>query len=182
MATDFMYIYPSGRRTAKDAVLALKHFIRHNDEVGIMYSDNAPELLSALKDLKWRHMLSKEYISKSNAIAERSIRSVIEGARVNLHQAGLHHMYWPHAARHWCMMQNVMSRTGSDTPWKIRFGESFKGPLIPFGCRIDYWNMVPERDGLRMDSSLKLHQVKEFSWGTQFIRNSCGKKNSLLHH
>ena len=117
VATDFMYIYPSGRRTAKDAVLALKHFIGHNDEVGIMYSDNAPELLSALKDLKWRHVLSKEYISKSNAIAERSIRSVLEGARVNLHQAGLHHMYWPHSARHWCMMQNVMSRTGSDTPW-----------------------------------------------------------------
>ena len=60
VATDFMYIYPSGRRTARDAVLALKHFIGHNDEVGIMYSDNAPELLSALKDLKWRHVLSKE--------------------------------------------------------------------------------------------------------------------------
>ena len=71
VATDFMYIYPSGRRTAKDAILALKHFIGHKDEVGIMYSDNAPELLSALKDLQWRHVLSKEYISKSNAIAER---------------------------------------------------------------------------------------------------------------
>ena len=143
-----------------------------------MYSDNAPELLSALKDLKWRHVLSKEYISKSNAIAERSIRSVLEGARVNLHQAGLHHMYWPHAARHWCMMQNVMSRTGSDTPWKIRFGENFKGPLIPFGCHIDYWNGPRKRrvkDGLKFEATSSegifmgyaIHP--EFMWKEEFF-------------
>ena len=63
VATNFMYIYPSGARTARDAILALKHFIRHDDQVGVLYSDNAPELLKALKTLEWRHVLSREYIS-----------------------------------------------------------------------------------------------------------------------
>ena len=93
---------------SRDPILALKHFVRHDDQVEVLYSDNAPELIKALKILEWRHVLSKEYISKSNAIAERSIRTALEGARTNLHQAGLHHMYRPRAARHWCMMQNVI--------------------------------------------------------------------------
>ena len=25
------------------------------------------------------------------------------------------------------------------TPWKLRFGEDFKGPKVPFGCQIDCW-------------------------------------------
>ena len=156
VATNFMYIYPSGRRTARDAILALKRFIGHKDQVGVTYNDNAPELLSALKILEWRHVLSKEYISKSNAIAERSIGTALEGARTNLHQAGLHHMYWPHGARHWCMMQNVISRPGSDSPGKMRFGENFKGPLIPFGCQINYWNGPRKKrvkDGLTFEGT-----------------------------
>ena len=132
VATDFMYIYPSGTRTSRDAILALKQFIRHDDQVGVLYSDNAPELIKAWKILEWRHVLSKEYISKSNAIAERSIRTALEGARTNLHQAGLHHMYWPHAARHWCMMQNVISRSGQISPWKLRFGKDFPRPFDSF--------------------------------------------------
>ena len=84
-------------------------------------------------------MISKDYISKTNAVAERLVRSILEGTRVNLLQAGLHHQYWPHAARHWCFMSNVIQVGEEATPWKIRFGENFKGPKIPFGCQIDYW-------------------------------------------
>ena len=150
-----MYIYPSGTRTSRDTILALKHFIRHDDQVGVLYSDNAPELIKALKILEWRHVLSKEYISKSNAIAVRSIRRVLEGVRTNLHQAGLHHMYWPHAAPH-CMMQNVISRSGQSSPWKLRFGIDFQGPLIPFGCQIEYWNGPRKRrvkDGRKFEAT-----------------------------
>ena len=136
--SDFKYVYPTARRNGPNAVLAFKHFVGPEDEVGVFYSDNAPELKAAARVMTWRHVISRDYISSSNAVAERAIRSVLEGTRVNLLQAGLNHGYWPYAARHWCMMQNVSCIQGV-TPWKIRFGEDFKGPKIPFGCQIEYW-------------------------------------------
>ena len=182
VATNFMYIYPSGTRTSRDAILALKHFIRHDDQAGVLYSDNAPELIKALKILEWRHVLSKDYISKSNAIAERSIRTALEGARTNLHQAGLHRMYWPHAARHWCMLQNVISRSGQISPWKLRVGKDFQGPLIPFGCQVDYWNGPRKR---RVKDGLKFEPTSSEGIFLGHVVNPellCGKMNSSLHH
>ena len=137
--TKNIYVYPSARRNTGSIILAMKHFTGPADKVGIFYSDNAPELVSAMKILQWRHTISKDYISKSNAVAERLVRSILEGTRVNLLQSGLHHQYWPHAARHWCFMCNVVQIGDEITPWKLRFGEDYKGPKIPFGCQIDYW-------------------------------------------
>ena len=139
--TDFRYVYPAGRRDANNTILAMKHFIDELDKVGIFYSDNAPEIVSAMKTMSLRHQISRDYISTSNSIAERAIRSTLEGTRANLLQAGLHHGYWPYAARHWCIMHDAApDGTGRDTPWKQRFGINFPGPLIPFGCKVDYWN------------------------------------------
>ena len=103
--------------------LALKHFVGHNDEVEIFYSDNAPELMSAMKVLQWRHVLSRDYVSKSNAQAERAVKSVLEGTR---------HWHWPHAARHSCLMENVVATGGKTSSWASRFGAKFDGPMIPF--------------------------------------------------
>ena len=139
VATGFIYVYPSARRNTESIILAMKHFTGPADKVGIFYSDNAPELVAAMKILQWRHTISKDYISKSNAVAESLVRSILEGTRVNLLQSGLHHQYWPHAARHWCFMCNVIQIGEEITPWKLRFGEDYKGPKIPFGCQIDYW-------------------------------------------
>lgn len=87
VATGFQYVYPSARRNTESIVLALKHFISPGDKIGIFYSDNAPEILSAMEVLQWRHVFSKDYISKSNAVAERLVRSILEGTRVNLLQS-----------------------------------------------------------------------------------------------
>ena len=60
--------------------------------------------------MKVRHQISRDYISTSHAIAERAVRSMLEGTRANLLQAG--HItvtdgYWPYAARHWCIMHDA---------------------------------------------------------------------------
>ena len=73
----------------------MKHFVGHTEEIGVFYSDIAPELISAMKVLQWRHVFSRDYISKSNAQAGRAVRSVLEETRVNLLQAGLNDWHWP---------------------------------------------------------------------------------------
>lgn len=57
VATGFMYVYPHARRTTNAAILAIKHFVGHIEEIGVFYSDNSPELISAMKVLQRRHVL-----------------------------------------------------------------------------------------------------------------------------
>ena len=142
--SNFMYVYPSARKSAELVILAMKH----------CYSDNAPELINAMKELKWRHVLSKAYISASNAVGERSIRTVLEGTRVNLLQSGLNHGFWPYAARHWCVMNNnLYALDGTASPWELRFGEQSPIKCWPFGRMINYWNGPKKKpkDELRFD-------------------------------
>ena len=153
VATNFRWIYPSARSHAKDCVLASRHFVAPGEEVGVFYSDAAPSIKLACREVGWRQNTSVAYVSKSNAVAERNLRSVLEGTRVNLEQAGLHHSYWSYAARHWCMAHNIQDHPEIKSPWELRFGEKFKGPNIPFGARIDYWTgpkLQPKKD-LRFD-------------------------------
>ena len=60
VATGFMYVYPNARRTTNAAVLAMKHFVGHTENIGVFYNDNAPELISAMKILQCRHVLSRD--------------------------------------------------------------------------------------------------------------------------
>ena len=173
IATGFMYVYPNVRRTtnANAAILAIKHFVGHTEESGVFYSDNAPELIPAMKILQCRHVLSRDYIPKSDAQAERAVRSVLEGTRVNLLQADLNHWHWPHAARHWFFPQNFLATGGNPSPWELRFGSMFDGPLIPVGCIVDYWN----GPGLRFDPTsspglfLGYAIHPEFMWRKEFM-------------
>ena len=86
---------------------------------------------------------------KSNAVAEGNPRSVLQGTRVNLEQAGLHHSFWSYASWHWCMAHNIQDHLEIKSPWELRFGEKFKGPNIPFGVRIHCWTgpkLKPKKD------------------------------------
>ena len=68
------------------------------------------------------------------------VRSVTEGTRTNLLQAGISHVYWPYALEHTCTSFNISHVNDAKyTPWYKRFGIKFPGELIPFGCKVDYW-------------------------------------------
>ena len=75
VATNFRWIYPSARSHAKDCVLAFRHFMAPSDELGVFYSDSAPSISLACRELGWRHNTSVAYVSKSNAVAERNLRN-----------------------------------------------------------------------------------------------------------
>ena len=137
--TDIRYCYPAARKHTRDCVEAMKHFVGPDVEVGIFYSDEAPELKRAASEMKWRHHVGTAYVYQANAVAERNLRSVIEGTRTNLLQSGLNHQYWPYAAKHACMAHNIAEEYEMDSPWKVMKGKRWSGPQIPFGARVDYW-------------------------------------------
>ena len=96
-------------------------------DVGMFYSDNADSLRLACREVGWKQNNSVADVSKSNAVAERNLRSVLEGTRINLEQAGLHHSYWSYPARHWCMAHNIQDHPEIKSPGLERAQHSLWG-------------------------------------------------------
>ena len=107
----------------------MKHFVDDLEKIGIFYRDT----------IKVRHQISRDYISTSSAIAERAVRSTLEGTRANLLQAGLHHGYWPYAAITGAssMVLPQMEQVGTHHGNSVL---DLISTLIPCGCKMDYWN------------------------------------------
>ena len=99
-----------------------------------------PELIEAAKELGWRHSTSSPGRPATNGIAERAVRTVLEGARTVLQQSGLSTKWWSRAVRYYCLVYNVTykARGAEGTPWELRHGEPFGGTLYPFGSQIYY--------------------------------------------
>ena len=93
-------------------------------------SDNAGELTKAAESIGWLVDKSTPYRSTSNAIAERSVRRVLDGTRTLLFHSGMPRVWWPYAAKHYCWLHNVMARKGLPSPYFMRFKRNFKGCLL----------------------------------------------------
>ena len=74
--------------------------------------------------------------SETNGIAERAVRRVKEGTSAALLQSGLNESWWADSMECFTYLRNVTDLlSGGKTPYERRFGQPFKGPVIPFG----YW-------------------------------------------
>ena len=131
---------PSENKTADSIVKAFKHFLRTSDLVGIVYTDNAPEMLDAIEELGFKHQTSVEYQHSTKAVVEREVRAILEGARSNLLQANMPLSLWPYASKHHAMAINIVKQlNGGDPPWALRFDNGFLGRQLPFACLLFFW-------------------------------------------
>ena len=103
VCTNFRYVYPSSTKDGEQVYENLLHYFQVDDDVGIIYSDNAPELEDATRKFKIRHNTSRPYADESKSVIEREIRTILEGTRANLTQAGIPEKLWPYAAQHHAM-------------------------------------------------------------------------------
>ena len=107
VCTNFRYVYPSSTKDGEQVYENLLHYFQVDDDVGIIYSDNAPELEDATRKFKIRHNTSRPYADESKSVIEREIRTILEGTRANLTQAGIPEKLWPYAAQHHAMALNL---------------------------------------------------------------------------
>jgi transposase InsO family protein len=99
------------------------------------YSDGAPELHAACRDLGIRHGTSDPHRSETNGAIERTNRTIIEGARCCLFQSGLPYKYWKQAIT--CFANNhntthVDVKKGT-VAYVERHSHKFPGKPLPFG-------------------------------------------------
>ena len=97
----FRYVYPSDTKEGEQVLEDLLHFVGVDDDINVMYPDNAPDLIHGVKQLdrRMRHVTSREYANQNKSVAEREIRTILEGTRANLAQSGLPEKFWPHWRR-----------------------------------------------------------------------------------
>ena len=105
----------------------------------VIYTDNSLEFGKACEDLSWNHCTSTPHRAETNGIAERAVRRVKEGTSTVLLQSGLNESWWADSMECYTYLRNVTDLlSDGKTPYERRFGQPFKGPIIPFGSLVEY--------------------------------------------
>ena len=104
-----------------------------------IHTDNSLEFGRACEDLSWNHCTSTPHRSETNGIAGRAVRRVKEGTSAVLLQSGLNESWWADSMECFSYLRNVTDLLShGETPYERRFGQPFKGPIIPFGSLVEY--------------------------------------------
>ena len=72
-------------------------------------------------------------------LAERAVHRVKEGTSVVLLLSGLNESWWADSMECYTDLRNITdSLSDGKTLYERRFGQPFKGPIIPFGSLVEY--------------------------------------------
>ena len=131
--TKYGAVYPAASKSTSSTVEALQRYI--GDAKGKrFYSDNADELVAAARELSIPHEASQQGMPETNGIIEREVQDMLGGTRTIMFAAGLPGYFWSVAAPCYMHLDNCTPHptTGLDS-WSQRYGEPFRGQLIPLG-------------------------------------------------
>ena len=129
------------KKTSQETQRSLQKFLEPDWKPKVIYTNNSMEFGKACEDLSWNHCTSTLHISEINGIAERAVRSVKEGTSAVLLQSGLNENWWAGSVECYTNLRNVTDLLSEGkTPYERRFGQPFKGPIIPFGSLVTYYH------------------------------------------
>ena len=146
--TQMLGSFPSASKSADQTIKGLQSFVGKSDECQEFYTDGSPELANAATHLRWRHTVATPFRPQTNGVAESAVRRVIEGTRACLYRSGLKHGWWDFASQAFCSLRNfsdMLPDHDGKTPYELKFGEPCRAKLIPFGMRVEYIPLNPER-------------------------------------
>ena len=139
LATQWIQAYPCKTKTSQETQRSLQKFLEPDRNPKVIYTDNSMEFGKACEDLSWIHCTSTPHRSETNGIPERAVRRVKEGTSAVLLQSGLNESWWADSMECYTYLRNVTDLlSDGKTPHERRFGQPFKGPIIPFGSLVEY--------------------------------------------
>ena len=140
LATHRIQSCPCKTKTSQETQRSLQKFLEPDRKPKVIYTDNSLEFGKACEDLSWNHCTSTPHRSESNGIAERAVRRVKEGTSAVSSQSGLDEKWWADSMECYTYLRYVQDLlSDGKTPYERRFGEPFKGPIIPFGSLVEYY-------------------------------------------
>ena len=139
LATQWIQAYPCKTKTSQETQRSLQKFLEPDRTPKVNYTDNSLEFGKACEDPSWNHCTSTPQRSETNGIAERAVRRVKEGTSAVLLQSGLNESWWAESMECYTYLRNVTDLlSDGKTPYERRFGQPFKGPIIPFGSLVEF--------------------------------------------
>ena len=127
------------KKTSQETRRSLQKFLEPERKPKVIYTDNSLEFGKACEDLSWSHCTSTPHRSETNGLAERAVRRVKEGTSAVLLQSGLNESWWADSVECYTYLRNVTDLlSDGKTPYERRFGQPFKGPIIPIGSLVEY--------------------------------------------
>ena len=170
-ATQWIQAYPCKTKTSQGTERSLQKFLEPNRNPKVSYADNSLEFGKASEDLSWNHCTSTPHRSETNGTAERAVRRVKEGTSAVLLQSGLNESWWADSMECCIYLRNVTDLlSDGKTPYERRFGQPFKGPIIPFGSLVEY-HLITAKDQSQNPSSRK----ESLTWIVPRIRSVRGE-------
>ena len=101
--TRWLAVYHKATITTYHTIEAMQHFCGPDDHIASFYCDNAPELVSAARAVKWRLATATTGIPQTNGVAENCVRRTKEGGGCGIVQSGYNSTtFWPEAGEHYC--------------------------------------------------------------------------------
>ena len=85
--------------------------------------------------------------SETNGVAEGAVRRIEEGTCAVLLQSGLDEKWWADSME--CCLRNIQELPSDGKHHERRFGQPFKGPMIPFGSMVEY-HPISAKDHFRL--------------------------------
>ena len=152
LATPWMQSYPCETTTSQENERSLQNFLEQTKKPKVIYTDKSLEFGKANEDLSWNNCTSTPHRSEANGIAERAVRRIKEGTSAVLLPPGLDERWWADSMQCYCYLRHVQDLlSDGKTQHEPRFGEPFKGPVIPFRSMTEYHPISPK-------DKLTLHQ------------------------
>ncbi len=162
VATGWLDACPAGSKRTEETVSALQQFASPAQKVWIVETHDALEYQGACKIFGYRPRTSMPGRPQTSGNSERSVREAPEGAHTLMRQAGALHRCWSRVLRHYCFLHNASKPpVGGRSPWELRFGERFAGPVLAFGSEVSYKSAVndPSGPGNTFGTSSKQHTL-----------------------
>ena len=136
LATQWIQSYPLKTKTSQETERSLQKFLELVGKPEVIYTDNSLEFRKACEDLSWNHCTSTPHRSETTGIAQRAVRRVKEGTSAVVLQMKIGGQI-PWNAFLICETSQIYYLMGK-TPYERRFGQPFKGPIIPFDSLVEY--------------------------------------------
>ena len=148
--TRFIGAYPSKTRDVNEAHDSIHRFCGVDARPKAVYSDNAPEIIAAVRPIGGHSATCTPHVPATNGAAENCVRKVTEGTACSLDQSGFSFQWWNAAMQCFTFLRNACDiQHFGTTPYFARFGVDFKGLRIPFGAEISYMKFEMETKVVR---------------------------------
>ena len=180
LATQWIQSSPCENKNSQKTEKSLRKFLEPSQKPKVIYTDISLRFGKSCEELSWNHRTSTLCRSETNGIAERAKRRVKEGTSAVLSQSGLDDEWWSDSMECFCFLINVQDLLADGkTPYERRFGESFKGPVIPFGALVEYLPSSERETKLEVINSERKY-YQEFLQDMLWSREEFGKETLWL--